>query len=75
MIPLILIFVSIALSITKANDWILIPNFCIIICWVLAIFHLLIYSYAKTIVDKINKENAIEIAKLKKERTENNAPN
>lgn len=49
------------LSIIKANGWIVIPTYCIVICWIMSFFSCIIYSYAKGIGEELAK-------KVKKEK-------
>lgn len=51
-----LMFLGIILSIVKANAWIVIPTFCIVVCWIVSIVSWLIYSYAKGIADGVNEQ-------------------
>lgn len=47
--------VGIILYIIKANGWIVIPTFCIFLCFAVSLFYLLIYSWAKGIGEGIAK--------------------
>lgn len=52
----LLLFSGIVLSIVKANGWIIVPNFCVVFCWVMSFFSWIIYSYAKGIGEEIGKK-------------------
>ena len=52
----LLLFSGIVLSIVKANGWIVVPTFCVVFCWVMSFFSLIIYSYAKGIGEGIGKK-------------------
>lgn len=53
----LLIILGIILSIVKANEWIIVPTFCTILCWVMSFLYLIIYSCIKGIVDILVKES------------------
>ena len=52
----LLLFSGIVISIIKANGWIIVPNFCVVFCWVMSFFSWIIYSYAKGIGEGIGKK-------------------
>lgn len=60
-----LIILAIALSIVKANGWILVPNFCVVVCWIFVIVYWFVYSYAITIAKHIDKKMAEELSEAK----------
>lgn len=44
------------LSIIKANGWIVIPTYCVVLCWIMNFFSCIIYSYAKGIGEELAKK-------------------
>lgn len=49
----ILVFLGIALSIVKANGWLVIPTFCIVFCWGISIAYMLIYSFVTSLKEQV----------------------
>lgn len=62
----ILMLLAIALSIAKANSWLIVPTFVLIFCWGMSFFCWSTYSYAKGLGDGINKQLTDQINELKK---------
>ena len=60
-----LMFLGIALSIVQANGWFIVPNFCIVFCYVMSFFSWLAYSYAKGLGEELS--NKMKIDKKKEE--------
>lgn len=54
----VLLFLSVALSIVKANAWIVVPSFCVVICWILCVLFFFIYSIALSIANKFIEEES-----------------
>lgn len=51
-----LMFLGIVLSIVQANGWFIVPNLCIVFCYVMSFFSWLIYSYAKGLGEELSKK-------------------
>lgn len=56
----LLMFLGIALSIAQANGWFIVPNFCIVFCYVMSFFSWLVYSYAKGLEEELPKRMKID---------------
>lgn len=56
----LLMFLGIALSIVQANGWFIVPNFCIVFCYVMSFFSWLVYSYAKGLGEELTKRMKIK---------------
>lgn len=61
---LFLMFIAIALSIVKANGWIIVPTSCVVLCWIIIVWSWLIYSYARGIGEEISKQIKEQEAKI-----------
>lgn len=48
--------IGLALSIIKANGWILVPGFCVAICWIFSIAYWIFYSIGKGFADGMNEK-------------------
>lgn len=55
-----LMFLGIALSIVQANGWFIVPNFCVVFCYVMSFFSWLAYSYAKGLGEELSKRMKID---------------
>lgn len=55
-----LMFLGIALSIVQANGWFIVPNFCIVFCYVMSICACLAYSHAKGLGEELSKRMNID---------------
>lgn len=55
----LLMFLGIALSIAQANGWFIVPNFCIVFCYVMSVVSWLVYSYAKGLGEELSKRMKI----------------
>lgn len=64
---LFLMLIGIALSIVKANGWIIVPTSCVVFCWVISACSWLIYSYARGIGEEISKKIKEQEDKTKEE--------
>lgn len=53
---LLLAISGMVLSIIKANGWIVIPTYCVVLCWIMAFISCMIYSYAKGIGEELSKK-------------------
>ena len=62
---LILMFLAIALSIAKANAWIVVPSYVIVFIWGSAIFGWMVGNYVNKIKSNIDKKLLGELAKYK----------
>lgn len=51
-----LMFLGIALSIVQANGWFIVPDFCVVFCYVMSFFSWLAYSYAKGLGEELSKK-------------------
>lgn len=60
----IFLLLCISLSIVKANEWIIIPKFVVIVCWVISIICTLVYSYARGKSANVNKQLVEKIKEL-----------
>lgn len=49
----IFMFTGIALSVAKANGWLIIPTFCIVFCWAVSIACVLMYCFVANIKEQI----------------------
>lgn len=49
--------VGVILHIISANNWIIVPWFCIAFCYFMSFFSWIIYSYAKGITSELNNTN------------------
>lgn len=56
----LLMFLGIALSIVQANGWFIVPNFCVVFCYVTSFFSWLAYSYAKGLGEELSKKMKID---------------
>lgn len=55
-----LMFLGIALSIVQANGWFIVPDFCVVFCYVVSFFSWLAYSYAKGLGEELSKRMNID---------------
>ena len=55
----LLMFLGIALSIVQANGWFIVPNLCIVFCYVMSVVSWLVYSYAKGLGEELSKRMKI----------------
>ena len=64
-----LMFLGIALSIIKANGWIIVPTFCIVFCWVVSFVSWLAYAYAKGMGEELGKRIEMNYKKGEKDES------
>ena len=61
------LLLAVVLSIIKANGWFIIPTYLMCIIWISCSFYFIVYCYAKTISDNIDKKYVEEIKRLNEE--------
>ena len=52
----VMIFMGIALSIIRANGWIIVPTFCLVFCWGISIVCAVIHCYVTSLKEKVINE-------------------
>lgn len=57
---LFLPFLGVALSIVAANGWLVIPTYCIVLCYIASAIAGLVYSYARGVTDELMKKMKAE---------------
>ena len=55
-----LMFLGIALSIVQANGWFIVPNFCVVFCYVTSFLSWLASSYARGLGGELSKRMKIK---------------
>lgn len=53
----LMIFSGVILSIIEANEWIIVPKFCIVFCYIMGFYTATIYSYVNGLSKKIVQNN------------------
>ena len=62
---LLMLFSGVALSIVKANGWIVVPTFCVVWCYLIGFYSATVYSYGKGVLEGYKSSNQNHINQMK----------